>query len=502
MIVRFGRPGTSFKGVTVYLMHDPDHAATAERVAWTQTLNCAHDHIESAVHEMLTTCENADLLKAEAGIRGGASVEKPVKHVSLNWHPSEEPTRKDMVTAATSFLKHMGWADHQAILVAHDDKEHLHVHLVINAVNPDTGRKLDDGFEKRRAQAWALAYEQEHGKIFCPERMKDTTDRAPAVPRPAWIEVREQVQKELSAERQRIAFDPGYLARDENRLLLERREWELLKAQQKEERLAFFADGKALYGELNRAVYREIREEFRGEWAEYFAARRAGGDPGELAERRADLIARQKETIGERREQASAVLRAARDGDYRALLDAQKDERGELAARQELGLRSPMLLDRAYPAPERIVDAEDADLAAALDRFGVRRGRSGMAAEPEPGPFAGRRGGEQSGETPGGWTPSGPPGPPLPGPGRDLASGLAGGLLSILGGIGESLTGGHGPPAVRRRAEPDPLDRFAVTRGRPPPDAAAEKAKRDREEREAWDAWQAKRELDRSRSGW
>ena len=54
-------------------------------MAWTDTLNPAHDHIESAVHEMYTTCLDADLLKQEAGIRpGGSKVEKPIKHVSLN----------------------------------------------------------------------------------------------------------------------------------------------------------------------------------------------------------------------------------------------------------------------------------------------------------------------------------------------------------------------------------------------------------------------------------
>lgn len=54
MIVRIFSAGTSFKGLSAYLTHDPD-AETAERVAWTHTHNLANDHVNSAVDEMLWT---------------------------------------------------------------------------------------------------------------------------------------------------------------------------------------------------------------------------------------------------------------------------------------------------------------------------------------------------------------------------------------------------------------------------------------------------------------
>ncbi|MFX8389500.1 hypothetical protein ABTL55_19760, partial [Acinetobacter baumannii] len=59
--------------------------------------------------------------------------------------------------------------------------------------------------------------------------------------------------------------------------------------------------------------------------------------------------------------------------------DRQKDERADLADRQELGLRSHDLLDRAYPTepagqiPKDIDREEVADNT--LDRFRVKRGR-------------------------------------------------------------------------------------------------------------------------------
>jgi hypothetical protein len=77
MIVKISGSGKSFKGLSTYLMHDPN-ANTDERVAWTHTLNLANDHVPSAVDEMYWTAQNAELLKQQAGIRaGGRSTENP-----------------------------------------------------------------------------------------------------------------------------------------------------------------------------------------------------------------------------------------------------------------------------------------------------------------------------------------------------------------------------------------------------------------------------------------
>jgi hypothetical protein len=215
MVPKFAKPGKSFKGVMLYLAHDPDHAATSDRVAWTHTLNLAHDDIAGATREMHTTALNAGLLKAEQGI-GGRNVERPVKHFSLNWHPSEKPDREEMLGAVQSFIKHMGWEDHQAIVIAHTDKPYRHVHVVLNAIHPETGLKLDDGFERRRAQAWALAYEHQHGKIFCEQRLKPAAEREAAEPRPAWMAIKESSQHAAEAERGGVSFTHYYMAREEN----------------------------------------------------------------------------------------------------------------------------------------------------------------------------------------------------------------------------------------------------------------------------------------------
>jgi hypothetical protein len=73
-------------------------------------------------------------------------------------------------------LKALGLQDHQAVLAAHHDKEHLHVHIVVNTVNPDTGITAGLKFTKLDLSKWAEAYEREFG-IHCQERVKNNAER-------------------------------------------------------------------------------------------------------------------------------------------------------------------------------------------------------------------------------------------------------------------------------------------------------------------------------------
>jgi hypothetical protein len=186
MIVRILSNGKSFKGAAAYLTHDPD-ADTGKRVEWTHTLNLANEDVPSAVDEMVWTARDAELLKQEAGVRaGGRATETPAKHLSLNWAPEDKPTPKHMIETTQEFLRHMGWHEHQAVIVAHNDKSYAHAHVLLNCVHPETGLKLDDGFEQRRAQKWAENYEREQGRIYCQQRLLTPQQREANMPRNMW----------------------------------------------------------------------------------------------------------------------------------------------------------------------------------------------------------------------------------------------------------------------------------------------------------------------------
>ena len=265
MIVKIGRGGKSFKGLAEYLTHDPK-ARTDERVDWTHTHNLANDDVPSAINEMYLTSENAELLKQEAGVRaGGRATEDPVKEVSLNWSPEDKPTREHMIQRSEAFLRHMKWQEQLwVIMVAHSDKPYAHVHLMINVVHPETGLHLDDGFERRRAQEWALAYELEHKRVYCEQRLKNPEDREKNMPRNIWMAF-QQNEKRVSSAPETI-LNENQEIRVEAPENPKNAEWKILKELQKVERVEYFAQGKLEFSELRTSIYREVREEFRERW--------------------------------------------------------------------------------------------------------------------------------------------------------------------------------------------------------------------------------------------
>jgi hypothetical protein len=346
MIVRILSHGSSFQGLATYLTHDAE-AETAERVGWTHTLNCANDHVLSAViNEMLWTARDAELLKQEAGIRaGGRATESTVKHLSLNWAPDEQPTREHMTATTEDFLRHMHWDEHQAVLVAHTDKDYAHVHVMLNMVHPETGLKLDDAFEKRRASSWAENYEREHGGVRCENRLRNIGEREPAPTRPAW-QAFQAVRRDFEEQEQRRAAQADRETAEPNTEMRgPAAEWEALRKMQRDERLCFFAEGKQAFSEMRGGVFREVREEFRPRWADYYAAKKDGTDGDVLKEMKTTLVNEQKAVLEERRDQAYSGLREEREVIYQELLAGQREHRQGLAARQAAQFDSLDLMD-------------------------------------------------------------------------------------------------------------------------------------------------------------
>ncbi|QQA45103.1 relaxase/mobilization nuclease domain-containing protein [Pelagovum pacificum] len=169
MIVK-ATQGASFKGVGAYLLHDKG-AATSERVAFVETANLPTDDAARAIAHMIDTATHADALKRAAGVKVGKAIDKPVYHYSLAWHPSEAPSMADQVQAARDTLKALGMADRQALIVAHNDTDHPHVHVVVNRVCAETGRAASTGNDRLKLSNWALAYRRQQGmEHLCPAR--------------------------------------------------------------------------------------------------------------------------------------------------------------------------------------------------------------------------------------------------------------------------------------------------------------------------------------------
>lgn len=177
MIPKVNNRGHSFKGVMAYLMHDKN-SETANRVAWYETGNMIANDPEKAALVMAWTDQNADLLKRDAGgsLAGKLTEAGAVYHYSLSWAHGEQPDQEHQRNEALKTLELLGLKDHEYVLVAHNDTEHVHVHIVANLTNSDTGKRHTPSFDKRELQQYALEYEREHG-LHCHVREENAAKR-------------------------------------------------------------------------------------------------------------------------------------------------------------------------------------------------------------------------------------------------------------------------------------------------------------------------------------
>ena len=118
--------GRSFRALATYLAAGRS-GEEWDRVAWSAGRNLPTDDPELAAKFMRATAAQSD------------RVEKPVYHIALSFDPSDAVDRATMERVADRVLERLGLTEHQAVIVAHRDREHAHVHILVNRVHPETG---------------------------------------------------------------------------------------------------------------------------------------------------------------------------------------------------------------------------------------------------------------------------------------------------------------------------------------------------------------------------
>ena len=177
MIPVIARGGTSFYGVFQYLYHAKGSRDEC-RVAWSETRNMMTRCLHKAWKVMAFTVKvQARLKEASGRRRSGRKLEKPVFSYSLSWHPEQKPTKERMREAVERSLEALGLDEHEAMIIAHGDRPHPHVHIVANRVHPVTGIAAPLRHSKRKLSEFAHQWEQEEGKIYCQQREENLRER-------------------------------------------------------------------------------------------------------------------------------------------------------------------------------------------------------------------------------------------------------------------------------------------------------------------------------------
>ena len=161
--------GRSFKGVAQYCLHDADRAKTSDRVDFVEVRNLATDNPQVAWRIMAAKHYAQDELKRKAGVGlGGRKDGKPVGHMYISWGRDEADAqnldRTEMLHSANGALRAIGADKYPALIIAHNDTEHPHCH-VISCFIGDDGRLKKNWKEKEKLSRFALEREIEvHGE--------------------------------------------------------------------------------------------------------------------------------------------------------------------------------------------------------------------------------------------------------------------------------------------------------------------------------------------------
>jgi len=316
--------GSSFKGLSAYLLHDVDRADTSERVAWTHTHGLATDDPEKAARIMAATAMSQAELKAEAGIKNtGRKSTKHVMHYVLSWSPTEHGaySKDEMIDAAIASMTYIGtregektgkkvvakrtqYADeHQAVIVCHDEGpgSNPHIHIMLNRVHPVHGVMVSDSKDYEKLSAWALDYRQSQGlEHLCPERVKNAAKRAQGVLSSHPRKPRNVYEQEQAIE----GADPG--SRKKALLELQARRGKELKAKTEQMKrdqakaVRVLEDGHIAGERAERARSAEMIRAKKAEIKSAYAPR-----IDELTQRHAD----EKETFNEAKRTAAGRVR-------------------------------------------------------------------------------------------------------------------------------------------------------------------------------------------------
>jgi hypothetical protein len=91
-------------------------------------------------------------------------ISKSVAHISLSFSVQDKArlSNSAMAGIAIEYMKKMGYGNTQFIIVGHHDREHPHVHLVINRIDND-GKRISDQNEKFRSTKICMELTKKYG---------------------------------------------------------------------------------------------------------------------------------------------------------------------------------------------------------------------------------------------------------------------------------------------------------------------------------------------------
>ncbi|HEY0154826.1 MAG TPA: relaxase/mobilization nuclease domain-containing protein, partial [Longimicrobium sp.] len=166
--------GNGFMGLANYFEHGyRDSLVEPDLVDWVESRNLPTSHPQAAARIMRATA------------RDSTRTRKPVYHLSISFDPSDPVDRATMRQVADRTLRDLGLQEHQALIVAHKDRAHAHLHIMVNRVHPERCTAWSKSWDYARIERSLREQEKAHRLRVVPGRhsREPGRDRAPALVR-------------------------------------------------------------------------------------------------------------------------------------------------------------------------------------------------------------------------------------------------------------------------------------------------------------------------------
>ena len=143
--------GADFRGVVNYVLQNPD----AEPLGSRGLRNDNIDHI-------------VESFRMQASLN---PITKPVAHISLDFSAQDKDrlTNRMMMQIADEYLRRMGYGNTQVLIVRHNDREHPHLHLVLNRIDGN-GKRITDKNERVRNAKVCRELSDKYGLYIAPNK--------------------------------------------------------------------------------------------------------------------------------------------------------------------------------------------------------------------------------------------------------------------------------------------------------------------------------------------
>ena len=337
----------------------PEHEDKTEKCVYSGARGFLSDTDAGQLTEMLALAHEAPRSR------------DPISHYVLSWREDEHPTGQQIERAVDIVLAELGMEGHQVVYALHADTNHDHVHVVVNRVDPESGRVTKQGLDIEALHRAVARIEREQGWQHCGNARYTVREDGTLEKRGAQEgERREGRQGEQRADRERHE-EPGGPSMSDGARAEERRTGGQSAERLAQERAAPVIARARSWAELHQGLTEiGMRYERKGSGAIVWVGehpvkaskvargaslsaltkrlgpfRAANAEQTEHAQRRAgerpepphkdpivaEYRAARAQWYQERREQR-ADLRSRHGAEYRALVTRHREERGELAA--------------------------------------------------------------------------------------------------------------------------------------------------------------------------